>query len=75
MLKYLLLLALAAALWWHWRKGRDAAVPPPEAPRPVERMVRCAHCGVHLPESDALADGGAHYCNAAHRDAARRARS
>jgi hypothetical protein len=21
---------------------------------PVERMVTCAHCGVHLPESDAL---------------------
>lgn len=73
MLKYLLLLALGALLWWHWRKARDGAVPPSETPRPVERMVRCAHCGVHLPESDALADGARHYCNAAHRDAARRA--
>ncbi|MBI2277649.1 MAG: hypothetical protein HYU74_09880 [Dechloromonas sp.] len=68
-MKFLLLVALLGVLWWVWKKR--AAVPPP-APRsdpPPEKMVTCAHCGVHLPESDALQEGGRAYCNAAHRDA------
>lgn len=72
MMKYLLLLVFFAIVWWAWKKR---AVPPPaDAPRstPVERMVTCAHCGVHLPESDALADGENHFCNEAHRRAAQR---
>jgi len=33
-------------------------------------MVRCAHCGLHLPAADALAGpDGAVYCSAAHRQA------
>ena len=36
---------------------------------PLEGMVACAHCGVHLPASEALRDHGRSYCNAAHRDA------
>jgi uncharacterized protein len=34
-----------------------------------EPMRRCAHCGVHLPDSEALAAGGRHYCSRAHLDA------
>lgn len=79
MLKFLLLIALGLIVWRLWQPGRESGrkTPPPAsgaAPVVPERMVRCAHCGVHLPESDALADGGVHYCNAAHRDAAKRAR-
>lgn len=36
-----------------------------------EMMVQCVHCGVFLPASDALVEGGAGYCGAAHRDAHR----
>jgi hypothetical protein len=36
-----------------------------------ERMVACRHCGVYVPESEAIAADGAHYCSAAHRDAER----
>ena len=35
----------------------------------AEEMVSCAHCGVHLPRSDALAARRLHFCSAAHRDA------
>jgi uncharacterized protein len=32
-------------------------------------MVRCAHCGLHLPEGDAVKTPDGHrYCTAAHRD-------
>lgn len=49
--------------------------PPPRSAQPsqspqVEEMVACAHCGIHLPASDALRDAAQHpYCCAAHRDA------
>lgn len=33
------------------------------------RMVRCARCGLHVPEHEALQAGGKHYCCSAHRDA------
>lgn len=39
-----------------------------------EMMVRCAHCGVYLPASEAITDGGRTYCDPAHRDADRAAR-
>jgi uncharacterized protein len=75
-MKYLLLLALIVVIWWTWKKR--SALPPDDGevrrePDP-EKMVVCAHCGVHLPESDSIADGQANYCNAAHRDAARAAK-
>lgn len=73
MLKYLLLLVLLLIVWWAWKKrsqdGQDGGGDAP--PRAPERMVRCAHCGVHLPESDAVVDGEQHFCNEAHRRAGR----
>lgn len=67
MLKYLLLLLLALVVWWTWKK-QTVLPPAADVPPPLpERMVRCAHCGVHLPESEALLDGDRHFCNEAHR--------
>ena len=66
-MKYLLLFAVIAVVWLIWKK-RSApsgkAVPP--TPRDPERMVVCAHCGVHLPRSEALTNGPRHYCCAEH---------
>ena len=44
----------------------------PNAPRPrgrreAERMVMCAHCGVHLPEGECLRSGKYCYCCERHR--------
>ena len=35
----------------------------------AEDMVRCAHCGVHLPKSESMLVSGKFFCSAAHRDA------
>ena len=44
------------------------ATPTPEAPSPTEKMVACAHCGVHLPLSESVRGSGVlHYCSDEHR--------
>lgn len=51
--------------------GRGQPRPPSgRAPDPtlgaVEPMVRCAHCGIHLPRSEALMKNGQTWCSDAH---------
>jgi uncharacterized protein len=75
-----LLLGLAAVwLFKNWRRRIDrpeAADEPgtpapnrPASPRIPLEMVRCAHCGMHLPSSEAIRIDGMNYCSPAHRDA------
>jgi uncharacterized protein len=63
-----LLLALLGGVWLWQRGGRvkDAQAPTrePAAPKP---MLRCAHCGVHVPGEEAVAGQRGSYCGAAHR--------
>jgi uncharacterized protein len=61
---FLLLLAawLVATTLKRYRQHSDAAPP-------VEKsgnMVRCAICGVHTPESEAIFSSGQYYCCEAH---------
>lgn len=52
------------------RPAAPTATTGPAKPPQVEDMVACAHCGVHLPASEACQDtAGQPYCSAAHRDA------
>lgn len=82
LLKFLLLGVLGLWLWYSpavrklWggtsrSTAQGATRRPTGEPATPESMVRCAHCGVHLPYSEALTspDGSA-YCCAAHRDEA-----
>lgn len=43
---------------------REGGSPPR---RPVEHMVVCAHCGVHLPESDSVRSDSRYFCSEEHR--------
>lgn len=79
-MKYLLVLAVIVVAIWLWRKARREELqsrtppPPPPAPgtiAPPQAMLRCAHCGLHLPAADAVrGPDGTAYCSAAHRQAA-----
>jgi uncharacterized protein len=75
MLKLLLLVLVIAVLAWmlgtRRRGGPPAAGPGGKRPPPgATPMLACAHCGVHLPQSEALSDGaGLPYCSQAHRAA------
>jgi uncharacterized protein len=67
-------LAVALLLWLLFGRTRRHDKPPRGTRRGgAEDMVTCAHCGVHLPRSEALAARSLHYCSAAHRDAPPRA--
>lgn len=37
-----------------------------EAPPATEKMLQCAHCGVHFPSSENVPANGRDYCCAAH---------
>lgn len=73
MMKYLLLAAVIAVVYALWRNGQRRMPRPPAGPRGAPRaslpepMVRCARCGVHLPQSQALSHDGHSYCCEAHR--------
>lgn len=71
MLKLLLTLAIVVlVLMWWFGKGRGKPVPPahPTGTGKPARMVECAHCGLHLPWSDAVeGENGRHYCGVEHR--------
>lgn len=68
------LIALAAIFWLLYRliltllsKAQPHAVrrtPPPGG----DTMVRCAQCGLHIPQGEALLKDGKFYCCAEHRD-------
>ena len=70
--KALLLLfwiALIAIAFWLWR--RFTRPTPRQQQRPQDEpsaspMVRCAHCGVHVPQTNALAHEQRWYCSQAH---------
>lgn len=80
MAKYLLLLLVIMVVSWglfgrHRGSRREGPPRAGRAPSPadatqVDDMVACAHCGVHLPRGEALAEdsrgGRLHYCGPEH---------
>lgn len=78
MLKFLLVLLVVGIGVWSLvsrlrgpRPGRPADAAKPAENKPAENkpavMAECAHCGLHLPAADALAEGARLYCSDAHR--------
>lgn len=65
------LILLAAAIWLaivFIRQLLQGGKPPARDRRGGEQdMVRCAHCGTHVPESEAIQDGNRFYCSERHR--------
>jgi uncharacterized protein len=67
-MSYLLRWALVGLVVWlviRWLRAARSRQAGPSATLP---LVRCSRCGVHLPERDAVRQGGNFYCSIAHRD-------
>lgn len=68
MIKILLLIAaifVVAALLRTYQRSMGRRPPSPTGDK-VEDMVKCAHCGVNLPRSEAIYSGGDFYCTPEH---------
>lgn len=67
MVRLLFWIALIAAAFWLWRKFKASQQSHPEAKLDAPlKMVRCAHCGVHLPRAEAVLLGGQTWCSSDH---------
>jgi uncharacterized protein len=66
LLLVLLVVALVGVIAWTWRRQR-AGLEGSRTPR-LRAMVACAHCGLHVPASEALMLDDRPYCSAQHRD-------
>lgn len=72
-MKFLLLLLVVLVVVGVMAARGRRREPPPDTRRPPPGpggapMIACAHCGVHLPQQDALQDDrGRSYCGEEHR--------
>ena len=75
MSRLLLLFAIAAVVYLLVRSYRNNASKKNVHDRNqtlAEDMVRCVHCGVHLPKGEGVLADGQFFCSAQHRDAHRK---
>lgn len=68
-MKYLILLGVVFGLIWWIKLSRPASADNKTSSQGAgpQNMVRCAHCGLHLPDNEAVMSGNTAYCSDAHR--------
>lgn len=67
MSRLLFLFAIAALVYMLFRAYRGKLSAKDKSV--VEDMVRCAHCGTHIPRGESIRLEGRDFCSAEHRDA------
>jgi uncharacterized protein len=61
------LFILGLLIWLAWRWLRRARPPRTPSEPTLQNMVRCARCGLYVPEHDAVNSAGRYYCSTQHR--------
>lgn len=72
-MKYLIWLLVILAAIWAFKRSRRPAKPAEDSKTPnpsPSNMVACAHCGLHLPQEEAVTGTKGLYCSTEHRAAA-----
>lgn len=64
------LLIIAALLYGAWRVAKRLLQKPPVQGQPpsdeAQAMLKCAHCGIHVPAPEAFSHQGRHFCSQEH---------
>lgn len=68
MSRLLLIIAIVVVVYLLFRSFRKQALQQDKTIA-AEDMVRCAHCGLHLPKGESVQADGQFFCSAEHRDA------
>ncbi len=68
-MKYLILLGVVFGLIWWIKLSRPSSTDNQTSSQGTgpQNMVRCAHCGLHLPDNEAVISRNTAYCSDAHR--------
>lgn len=71
MSRLLLIIVIAAVIYLLLRSFRKQ---PPQQDKAItaEDMVRCTHCGIHLPKGESVEADGQFFCGTEHRDVHRK---
>jgi len=64
--RLLFLIGIAAVIYLLIRAYRKNSAQ--QSKTVAEDMVRCAHCGVHLPKGESVQSDGQFFCSTEHRD-------
>ena len=64
--RVIIVIILLLALFFLFARGRKKT-PKKEDPPHSENMVRCAHCGVHIPKGESITVEQQDFCSEAHR--------
>lgn len=71
MSRLILLVVAAVVVYWLLKSFRRQLPgehqPGDEVSGQAEDMVRCVHCGVHLPKRESILAGDRYFCSEAHR--------
>ena len=71
-MRFIVLIALVVLAVWLIRRALRGPVQKADLQRKAQavgELVRCAHCGVHLPRSESITTHGSYYCSAEHQQA------
>lgn len=70
-MKFLFLILLILVVIWAIKRTRINTTPPKNTPpAAASNMIVCAHCGIHLPQDEAVMGEKGVYCSTEHRTAA-----
>lgn len=64
--KFILIILIVLIVYWLIKSRKPTSTDTESLTDASEDMVRCAHCGVHLPESESITSDGNYFCSKDH---------
>ncbi|WP_304056396.1 PP0621 family protein [Nitrosomonas communis] len=65
--KWVILIIVALLIYWGIKNLSRVKKQPTKSKNEIEDMVRCAHCGLHIPRSESITADNKFFCSTEHR--------